>query len=381
MTRKRNQQKYFGKSNKNGHNAAKSKLKITRTFSNEAIKCFVCGIVLSRGREFNDHIASAHPVQGDCLSSNGRTTPKVQLLNPFLNIEEKFGENPKEQPGKKELARSFKNSGRALTFEDLSVKHQEVLKRCEILKKKESKAKAEAIELKALNENLEYEVQQLQSTEKEYLHEILKKDALLEDLRSRIKNLEEANALAEMKNGLLEENLQRAHERSRNIIPKIEKNEITDFKAFEEKVDEHFDCNNHLKEITDRCDQLEADNKRKEVQLLASRSKIENLEEVIREKDLFFAAREKMNFLKRNRKTEWKAKQKEIGGMVFQNDELFAITKRELKGLKEKKKGHKEVENETNERKMDKLAIFGAEGERNQSSYPQMPSWVLELLI
>ena len=384
MTRKRNQQKYFGKSNKNGHNAAKSKLKITRTFSNEATKCFVCGIVLSRGREFNDHIASAHPVQGrktDCLSSNGRTTPKVQLLNPFLNIEEEFGENPKEQPGKKELARSFKNSGRALTFEDLSVKHQEVLKLCEILKKKESKAKAEAIELKALNENLEYEVQQLQSTEKEYLHEILKKDALLEDLRSRIKNLEEANALAEMKNGLLEENLQRAHERSRNIIPKIEKNEITDFKAFEEKVDEHFDCNNHLKEVTDRFDQLEADNKRKEVQLLASRSKIENLEEVIREKDLFFAAREKMNFLKRNRKTEWKAKQKEVGGVVFQNDDLFAITKRELKGLKEKKKGHKEVENETNERKMDKLAIFGAEGERNQSSYPQMPSWVLELLI
>ena len=381
MTRKKNQQKYFGKSPRNANNASKSKLRITRTFFNVAIQCFVCGIVLSRGREFNDHIASAHPVQGDSLSSNGSTTPKVQLLNPFLNIEEKFGENPKEQPGKKELARSFKNSGRALAFEDLSVKHQEVLKLCEILKKKESKAKAEAIELKALNENLEYEVQQLQSTEKEYLHEILKKDALLEDLRSRIKNLEEANALAEMKNGLLEENLQRAHERSRNIIPKIEKNEITDFKAFEEKVDEHFDCNNHLKEFTDRFDQLEADNKRKEVQLLASRSKIENLEEVIREKDLFFAAREKMNFLKGNRKTEWKAKQKEIGGMVFQNDDLFAITKRELKGLKEKKKGHKEVENEKNERKMDKLAIFGAEGEQNQSSYPQMPSWVLELLI
>ena len=126
---------------------------------------------------------------------------------------------------------------------------------------------------------------------------------------------------------------------------------------------------------------MEADNKRTEVQLLASRNKIENLEEVIREKDLFFAAREKMNFLKGNRRTEWKAKQKEIGGMVFQNDDLFALTKRELKGLKEKKKGHKEVENETNERKMDKLAIFGAEGERNQSSYPQMPSWVLELLI
>ena len=141
-----------------------------------------------------------------------------------------------------------------------------------------------------------------------------------------------------------------------------------------------------MKEITDRFDQLEADNKRKEAQLLASRNKIENLEEIIREKDLFFAAREKMNFLKRNRKTEWKAKQKEIGGMVFQNDDLFAITKRELKGLKEtfrlaKKKGHKEVENETNERKMDKLAIFGAEEEQNQSSYTQMPSWVLELLI
>ena len=341
MTRKKNQQKYFGKSTKNVNNASKSKLKITRTFSNEATKCFVCGTVLSRGREFNDHIASAHPVQGrktNSLSSNGGTTPKVQLLNPFLNNVEEFGENPKEQPGKKELARSFKNSGRASAFEELSVKHQEKLKLCEILKKKESKAKAKAIELKALNENLEYEVQQLQSTEKEYLHEILKKDALLEDLRSRIKNLEEANALAEMKNGLLEENLQRAHERSRNIIPKIEKNEITDFKAFEEKVDEHFDCNNHLKEFTDRFDQLEADNKRKEFQLLASRSKIENLEEIIREKDLFFAAREKMNFLKGNRKTAWKAKQKEIGGMVFQNDDLFAITKRELKGLKEKKK-------------------------------------------
>ena len=99
-----------------------------------------------------------------------------------------------------------------------------------------------------------------------------------------------------------------------------------------------YGANNHLKEITDRFDQLEADNKRKEAQLLASRNKIENLEEIIREKDLFFAAREKMNFLKGNRKTEWKAKQKEIGGMVFQNDELFAITKRELKGLKEKKK-------------------------------------------
>ena len=104
MTRKRNQQKYLGKSPKNVNNASKSKLKITRTFSNEATKCFVCGTVLSRGREFNDHIASAHPVQGrktNCRSSNGGTTPKVQLLNPFLNIEEEIGENPKEQPGKK----------------------------------------------------------------------------------------------------------------------------------------------------------------------------------------------------------------------------------------------------------------------------------------
>ena len=389
MTRKRNQQKYFRKSPKNVNNASKAKLKITRTFSNEATKCFVCGTVLSRGREFNDHIASAHPLQGrktNSLSSNGGTTPKVQLLNPFLNIVEEFGENPKEQPGKKELARRFKNSEMASAFEDLSVKHQEVLKLCEILKKKESKAKAEAIELKALNENLEYEVQQLQSTEKEYLHEILRKDALLEDLRSRIKNLEEANALAEMKNGLLEENLQRAHERSRNISPKIEKNEVTDFKANEEKVDEHFDCSNHLKEIADRFYQSEADNKRKEAQLLASGNKIENLEKIIREKDLFIAAREKMNFLKGNRKTAWKAKQKENRGMVFQKDEMLAITKRELKGLKEtfllaEKKSHKEVGNDSNERRADKLAIFGAEGEQDQSSYTQMPSWVLELLI